>query len=63
MKNSTNQNYPIVRKGESGFWYAYGRGWAVYAPTKKAVEQEYDKMLKLINDLISRPLNTAGDIL
>ena len=51
-----NQTYPIIRKGKAGYWHAYGKGWAVCATTREAVISKYDEMLKLITELISRPV-------
>ncbi len=63
MNNETDEKYPIIRKGEAGYWHAYGSGWAVCAPTEEFVKQKYIEMLKFMNDLISRPLVKADDIL
>jgi len=63
MNETTNKKYPIIRKGGGGYWHAYGKGWAVCAPTKKAVEQKYQEMLAFINELLSRPVVKTGDIL
>lgn len=63
MNETIDRKYPIIRKGEGGYWHAYGNGWAVCAPTRDAVKQKYEEMLKLVNELISRPVVKAGDIL
>ena len=63
MSESNNKKYPIIRKGEGGYWHAYGKGWAVCAPTREAVKQKYQEMLEFINELISRPVTQASDIL
>jgi hypothetical protein len=65
MNKPTNITYPTIRKGEGGFWHAYGKGWAVCASTQIAVMQKYEEMLKLMGELIARPLPTkeASDIL
>ena len=63
MKKIINKKYPLICKGKAGYWHAYGKGWAVCAPTKEAVKQKYDEMQKLINELLSRPLNVSNDIL
>jgi hypothetical protein len=56
--NETTEKYPIIRKGEAGYWHAYGKGWAVYASTKEAVKQKYQEMLDFLNELIARPLKS-----
>jgi hypothetical protein len=63
MNNATETKYPVIRKGEGGYWHAYGKGWAVCAPTREAVKQKYQEMLDFINELISRPVVKASDIL
>jgi len=63
MNETTDKKYPIIRKGQAGYWHAYGNGWAVYASTKEAVKQKYEEMLQFINELISRPVVKASDIL
>ncbi len=63
MNETTERKYPIIRKGEAGYWHAYGNGWAVCAPTREAVKQKYQEMLEFINELISRTVVKAGDIL
>jgi hypothetical protein len=62
MNKPIDNQYPIIRKGEGGYWHAYGKGWAVCAATKKAVEQKYNEMLEFMNELISRPVAKTSDI-
>ena len=61
--NEQTEKYPIIRKGEAGYWHAYGKGWAVCAATREAVKQKYQEMLEFINELISRPVIKTDDIL
>jgi hypothetical protein len=63
MTENSDEKYPIICKGEAGYWHAYGNGWAVCAPTKESVKQKYVEMLEFMNALISRPLVNADDIL
>lgn len=56
MNETTDKKYPIIRKGEGGYWHAYGRGWAVCASTREAVKQKYQDMLEFMNELIARPV-------
>ncbi len=62
MNKTIDEKYPVIRKGEAGYWHAYGKGWAVCASTKEAVKQRYDEMLKFMNELISRPVVKTIDI-
>ena len=63
MSESTERKFPIIRKGEGGYWHAYGKGWAVCAPSKETVEQKYYEMLNLIDKLITRPVEKVNDTL
>lgn len=63
MNKVTKKDFPIIRRGEAGYWHAYGDGWAVCAPTRWEVKKKYQEMLGLINELVSRPITKASDIL
>jgi hypothetical protein len=60
--NKTHDEYPIIRKGEDGYWHAYGEGWAVCASTRQAVKQKYNEFLEFMNELLSRPVMETSDI-
>lgn len=61
MNATTDKKYPIIRKGEGGYWHAYGNGWAVCAPTKEAVKQKYRERLAFWQELVSRPVIQTYD--
>ncbi len=63
MNDIVYRKYPIIRKGAAGYWHAYGNGWAVCAQSKEVVLLKYKEMLRLMNELVSRPVIKAGDIL
>jgi hypothetical protein len=62
MHKTVDKKYPIIRKGEGGYWHAYGNGWAVCAPTKESAKKKYQEMLDFINELLSRPVVKTIDI-